>query len=118
MTTLSMNLTSIDTLAFSKRMQKAGLSQQTADELAEALKESQSQSIENFATKMDLDHKIDQSESKLEQKIELVRKDLDVLRKEVELSKQEVIIKLGRVMYLGIAFLATLISLAVALLKI
>lgn len=106
-----MNLTSIDTLAFSKRMQKAGLSQQTADELAEALKESQSQSIENFATKMDLDHKIDQSESKLEQKIELVRK-------EVELSKQEVIIKLGRVMYLGIAFLATLISLAVALLKI
>jgi hypothetical protein len=113
-----MNLTSIDTLAFAKRMQKAGLPQHTAEELAEALKETHSQSIENFATKTDLENKITQSESRLEQKIELVRKDLDVVRKEIELSKQEVIIKLGRIMYLGIAFLASLIGLAAAFLKI
>lgn len=111
MSTLAMNLTSLDTLAFSKRMQKAGLTQRTADELADALKETQSQSIENFATKTDLENKIDQSESKLEQKIELVRK-------EIELSKQEVIIKLGRIIYFSIAFLSSLIGLSVAILKI
>lgn len=103
MTTLAMNLTSIDTLAFSKRMQRAGLAQQTADELAEALKETHSQSIENFATKTDLDSKINQSESKLELKIESV--------------KNELIIRLGRAIYLATGLIISSVGLAVAILK-
>lgn len=113
MTTITMNLTAIDTLAFSKRMQKAGLEHKIADELANALKENQSQSIENFATKSDvrdMQNNIDKSESKLEQKIEIVRKD-------IELSKQEIIIKLGRMIYFSVAFITTLIGIAVAILK-
>ena len=105
-----MNFINIDTLAFSKRMQKAGLEQRTADELAEAIKETHSQSIENFATKADLENKINQSESKLEQKIELVRK-------EIELSKQEVIIKIGRAIYFAAGLIVTTIGIAVAILK-
>src|SRR3989338_2740293 len=101
MNAIAMNITTIDTLAFSKRMQKAGLEQKVSDELADALKETHSQSIENFATKADLANNISNSESKIEQKIELVRK-------EIEMSKQEVIIKLGRVIYFSVAFLATL----------
>lgn len=115
---IATNLTTIDTLAFSKRMQKAGLEQKISDELAEALKENHSQSIESFATKADLEEKINKSESRLEQKIELVRKDVDLVRKEIELLKQEVIIKLGRIIYFSVAFLATLIGLAIAILKI
>ena len=44
----------IDTLQFSKRMQKAGLEEKVANELAEAINESQSHSVERLATKEDL----------------------------------------------------------------
>jgi len=44
----------IDTLQFSKRMQKAGLQQKVADEFAEIFREAQTQSLENLATKQDL----------------------------------------------------------------
>lgn len=98
-----MNLTSIDTLAFAKRMQKAGLAQHTAEELAESLKETQSQSIENFATKADLENKITQSESKLELKIESV--------------KNEILFRVGRMLYLSTALIISSIGLAVAILK-
>jgi len=103
MTTLTMNLTSIDTLAFAKRMQKAGLPQHTAEELAEALKETQSQSIENFATKVDLENKITKSESKLELKIESV--------------KNEILFRVGRMVYLATGLIISSIGVAVAILK-
>lgn len=121
MSTLAMNLTSIDTLAFSKRMQKAGLAQKTADELAEALKETHSQSIENFATKSDLENKIDKSESKLEQKIDLVRKDVEMVRKELQLSiestKSEIIVRIGRAIYLAAGLIISAIGISIAILK-
>ncbi len=44
----------IDTLQFSKRMQNAGLNQEIAKELAEAIKDSTTISTENIATKQDL----------------------------------------------------------------
>ena len=110
MSTIAMNLTTIDTLAFSKRMQKAGLEQRTADELAEAINEAHSQSINSFATKSDLENKINLYGSKLEQKIDLVRK-------EIELSKQEVIIRTGRSIYVATALIITVISISVAFLK-
>lgn len=44
----------IDTLQFAKRMQKAGLKQEIAEEMAEILKESQVQSLDSLATKQDL----------------------------------------------------------------
>ncbi len=99
-----MNITTIDTLAFSKRMQKAGLEQKVADELADAIKENHSQSIESFATKADLEVKISQSESKLELKIEAI--------------KNEIIVKVGRVIYLATALIVSSIGIAVAILKI
>jgi hypothetical protein len=49
-----MSVFTIDTLQFSKRMQKAGLQPQIADELAEALKENQTQSSEGLATKSNI----------------------------------------------------------------
>ena len=44
----------IDTLQFSKRLQKVGLSEEIADEFAEAIKDTQNQSIEGLATKNDI----------------------------------------------------------------
>ncbi len=100
MNTATMNLTTIDTLAFSKRMQRAGLEQKISDELAEALKDSHSQSIENFATKDDLEIKINQSESKLERRIDQLE------------------LKIGKMIYLATGVIISAIGLAVAFLKI
>ncbi len=47
-------LSSIDTLQFSKRMQKAGLKGEVADEIAETFKEITVQSMENISTKQDI----------------------------------------------------------------
>ena len=68
-----MSFFTIETLQFSKRMQKAGLDQKVSEELAEAIKETQTQSIDGLATKQDI---------------------RDV-RQEVELLKKDIIIKLG-----------------------
>ena len=73
---------SIDTLQFAKRMQKAGLDQKVSEELAEAIKETQNQSIEGLATKQDL-----------------------------EIMKKDIIIKLGSLLAIGIGIIAALIKL-------
>ncbi len=44
----------VDTLQFSNRLQKAGLDRKIADEFAEAIKETQMQSTEGVATKVDI----------------------------------------------------------------
>ncbi|OFW80009.1 MAG: hypothetical protein A2887_06830 [Alphaproteobacteria bacterium RIFCSPLOWO2_01_FULL_40_26] len=117
-----MPLLNIDTLAFSKRMQKAGLKPEISDELAEAIKETQSHSIENFATKQDLDrklgetdHKIEKSETKLERRIDSVHQELN---HKIEFSKQEIIIKLGRAIYFAAGLIITSIGIAVAIIKL
>lgn len=80
-TTVMTQIFSIDTLQFSKRLQKAGLQEQVADELAEVLKETHAQSLEGLATKQDL-----------------------------ELLKRDIIIKLGSLMALGIGIIGLLIK--------
>ncbi len=63
----------IDTLQFSKRLQKAGLQQEVSDELAEAIKESQTQSLDGLATKQDLhnlEQNLDVRINKLEAKVD------------------------------------------------
>jgi hypothetical protein len=99
MNALAMNIFTIDTLQFSKRMQKAGLQKEVADELAEALKENQTQSIEGLATKADIASvkaDITSLEYRLEQKMELLKKDI--------------IIKLGSLMAFGITIIVILIK--------
>ncbi len=69
MSATTMSFLIIDTLQFSKRMQKAGLTQAVADELAEAIKETQTQSLDGLATKQDLkvlEQKFDGLEIKIE----------------------------------------------------
>jgi DNA polymerase/3'-5' exonuclease PolX len=79
MTTTTMTFFTIDTLQFSKRLQKAGLNQKIAEELSEAIKETQNQSIEGLATKHDialLKKDIQALEQNLNQKIESVKNDI------------------------------------------
>ena len=82
-------VTTIDTLQFSKRMQKAGLGKEVSDELAEALKEASSQSMEVIATKQD---------------IELLRKDMQNL-------EQRIINKLGSMIVIAVGILIAVIKL-------
>jgi hypothetical protein len=49
-----MPLFTLDTLQFSKRLTKAGLKKEIAEELSAAFKENQTESLENLATKQDL----------------------------------------------------------------
>lgn len=69
MTTATMPLFTIDTLQFSKRLHKAGLEIKVAEEIAEAIKDTHTQSLEGLATKHD---------------ILLVRKDIEALDKKFE----------------------------------
>ncbi len=92
MNAAAMNIFTIDTLQFSKRMQKAGLQPQIADELTEALKETLTQSSEGLATKEDLTS----LEYRLEQKMEL--------------QKRDIVIKLGSIMAFGLAAIGILIK--------
>ncbi len=64
-----MNFLTLDTLQFSKRLQKAGLDKKVSEELAEAIKETQENSTQHLATKIDMT---------------LVRKDLTVLEQKIE----------------------------------
>ena len=95
MNTIAMNIFTIDTLQFSKRMQKAGLQKEVADELAEALKENQTQSIEGLANKVD---------------IALLKQDINSLRQEMALSQKDTVIKLGSLMAFGITVIGVLIK--------
>lgn len=89
MNTATMNLFTIDTLQFSNRMQKAGLQKQTADELAEAIKETQSQSLENVATKQDL-----------------------------QILESSILLKVGKMIYVSTGLIITMMGIAVAIIKI
>jgi len=71
----------MDTLQFSRRMQKAGLKKEVADELAEALKDAQIESASTLVTKQDL-----------------------------ELAKKDIIIKLGSLMAIGVGVIGVMIK--------
>lgn len=94
--TMSSRFFAVDTLQLSKRLQKAGLEQKVSEELAEVIKETHIQSLEGLATKQDID---------------LVRKDLKIL-------ENEIYVRLGRIIYISTAFLASIIGLAVAIIKL
>ena len=95
MNTTHMNMIyNIDTLQFSKRMQKVGLKPEVADELAEALQEVNLQSIENLTTKADLSI----ATTELRSEIKTVKPDLKAeiqeVRNELKAEIQEVRIQL------------------------
>ena len=136
----TMSLGFIDTLQLSKRMQRAGLAEEIANEFAEVFKETQSRSIENLATKEDL-RIIDQSskqefklfeqaskqentslkedikalDQKIEQKIDSVRTDLG---KDIEIAKQDILLKMGKMIYIATGLIITAIGISVAIIKI
>lgn len=58
-------ITTIDTLEFSEDLQKSGMKTETADMLAKKIKEAQSQSIANIATKNDIKNEILALENRL-----------------------------------------------------
>ncbi len=93
MTTTTMSFFTIDTLQFSKRLQKAGLEQRIAEELAEAIKDTQNQAIEGLATKND---------------ILLVRKDLEVVEQKIEASKHEILTKMFLMLTAAVGVIAWL----------
>ncbi len=97
------HLFSIDTLQFSKRLQKAGMQKDVAEELAEALKENHSQSLEGLATKQDLFL----AKQELQQEISLTRKEL---RYDLEMLRKDLTIKMGGMMTLGVSVIALLIK--------
>jgi polyhydroxyalkanoate synthesis regulator phasin len=88
-----MTFFTLDTLKFSKRLQKVGLDQKIADEVAEAIKETQSQAIDGLATKND---------------IVLVRKDLEILDRKIDSVKNEIITKMFMMLTLSVAVVAWL----------
>ncbi len=88
-----MSFFAIDTLQFSKRLQKAGLEQRIAEELAEAIKDTQNQAIEGLATKND---------------ILLVRKDLEVVEQKIEASKHEILTKMFLMLTAAVGVIAWL----------
>ena len=97
-TTMSLHI--IDTLQFARRMQKAGLDQKVAEELAEAIKETQTQSVEGLATKQDL------------KDLELATKhDLKMIERDIKNLEQKIILKLGSLIAVSVAILAALIKL-------
>ena len=95
----------IDTLQFSRRLQSAGLGAKIADEISEAIKDTQAQSLENVATKQDIreikqdlkeirhdlqileqkfDQKIDSLEQKFDQKIDSLDQKIDALEQKFD----------------------------------
>ncbi len=93
MTSAAMTFFSVDTLQFSKRLQKVGLDQKIADEFAEAIKDTQSHAIEGLATQND---------------VLMVRKDLEVLEQKMESMKHEIITKMFLMMTAAVAIIAWL----------
>lgn len=73
--TPNMPLYTLDTLQFSKRLIKAGLKKEIAEELSEAIKDNNSQSIKGLATKADI-REIKQEIKNLEGSL---RKEIDSL---------------------------------------
>ena len=71
------------------------MQKETADELAEAIKETQSQSLENVATKQD---------------IQLLRQDLKIL-------ENDILLKVGKMIYVSTGLIITMMGIAVAVIK-
>jgi predicted nuclease with TOPRIM domain len=92
-------LFAIDTLQFSKRLQKAGLKIEIAEEIAEAIKDSQTQTIEGLATKLDLrelrqdlrslEQKFDQKFEMVEQKFGMVEQKFGMVEQKFEMVEQK-----------------------------
>ena len=66
----------IDTLQFSRRLQSAGLGAKIADEISEAIKDTQAQSLENVATKQDI--------REIKQDLKEIRHDLQILEQKFD----------------------------------
>lgn len=107
MNSITHHFFTIDTLQFSKRLQKAGMSKEVSEELAEAIKDSATQSVDGLAKTQDI---LD-----IRKDILIVKKDISDVKNELELKmemlKKDIILKLGSLMIVGISILAALIKL-------
>lgn len=103
-------ITNIDTLQFSERLQKAGLERKIANELVETINEIHGQSIENLATKQDIESlRVATKQDLLVVKNEL-KAEISSIRSEIEILKKDIIIKLGTIMAGGVGIIAILIK--------
>lgn len=78
-------LFSIDTLQFSKRLHKAGLAIEVAEEIAETIKDSQTQSFDSLVTKQELKS----LEQKLEQKFIAIDQKFETFDQKFEMFDQK-----------------------------
>lgn len=93
MNSTTMTFFTIDTLQFSKRLQAAGLEKKISEELAEAIKDTQTQSIEGLATKND---------------IALLKKDILNIEQKIENVEHKIIIKMFFMLTAAVAAIAWL----------
>lgn len=106
---MSVYITTIDTLKFSERMQKAGMQKESANELAEFFKETHEQNLDLIATKKDLQDlrletkkDIQDLRTEMHQEFKLVRSEL---RNDIKTSMFTTIISMSAVMALIQKFL-------------
>jgi len=129
---MTYNQNFFDVFSFVENIEKAGAKKELAEALAKEMVKYQQTSVDNLATKRDLeeskksiDQEVKSSEIKLEQKIDVLssRMDskfealehnmdhkLDLVRTEMEMLKKDIIIKLGGLMAVGISIIAVLIK--------
>lgn len=86
---MTVTMFTIDTLEFSRDLEKAGMQRKVAETLAEKIKESQVGSLQSLATKSDL----------IEVKQEL-KSDIALLRQEIKISMLTAVVSLGTIVAL------------------
>ena len=121
-----------DVFSFVENIEKAGAKKELAEALAKEMIKYQQTSVDNLATKRDLeeskksiDQEVKSSEIKLEQKIDVLSSRMDskfealehnmnhkfdLIRTEMEVLRKDIVIKLGGLMAVGISIIAVLIK--------
>lgn len=89
----------MDTLKFATKLREAGMDENVANVLAEAIKETQEEALSDLATKQD---------------IELLRaatkQDIALVLAKIELSQKDITIKLGTLITIAVGVIAALIK--------
>lgn len=104
MSAITMPFISIDTLQFSKRMQKAGLQREVAEELSEAIKDACPHSVEGIATKQDI--KILEQNTK--QDLKILEQKMISLDQKIDSLEYKITIKLFVMLSIAVALIAWL----------
>lgn len=89
----------MDTLKFAMTLREAGMEENVANKLAEAIKETQEEALSDLATKQDIE--ILRSANK---------QDIALVLAKIELSQKEITIKLGTLIAVAVGLIAALIK--------